>query len=126
MEARRAKVDLAHIERKNEQHGHWTRHFGKLVDAITKDPEKSKRHDAQQCPNCYYGDKIAGRIGGAAMTRTQCAFCETITMFGSTAVDILCDECARKADLCKTCGADIDLKNRKNRELPGRMDDTGG
>lgn len=35
-----------------------------------------------------------------------------------TNVDVLCVDCARRAQLCKHCGADIDLKNRRKRTLP--------
>ena len=63
---------------------------------------------------CFGGS----RIGGAAMTRWTCAFCGKQAWCGNTAVDVLCHDCAAEHGLCKHCGADIDLKNRRVWNLP--------
>ena len=72
------------------------------------DLEKIKRIAEQECVLCYYNSKI----GGAAMTNSDCGLCEKAMMFGSTNVDKLCADCAKNHDLCKHCGADINLKKR--------------
>lgn len=72
------------------------------------DPDKNKRILEQECILCYYDS----RIGGAAMTDSNCLLCEKIMHFGSTCVDNLCQPCAEKHKLCKHCGADINYKKR--------------
>lgn len=75
---------------------------------LLTDPDKIKRISEQECVICYYGSKI----GGAAMTNSNCGLCDTVMRFGSTCVDKLCKDCADKHKLCKHCGADINYKNR--------------
>ena len=72
------------------------------------DPDQQKRLDDQECVICYYGTKI----GGAAMTDSNCVICDTKMNFGSTNVDKLCTTCAKNHDLCKHCGADVNYRNR--------------
>lgn len=76
---------------------------------IVSDSDKAKRLEKQECQCCFYDS----RIGGAAMTDSTCGLCEKTTHFGSTAVDKLCKECAKKHDLCKHCGADINYNKRE-------------
>ena len=51
-------------------------------------------------------------IGGAAMTNAECGLCDTVMTFGSTVTDVLCKSCAEHNQLCRRCGADLDLTNR--------------
>lgn len=71
------------------------------------DPEKEKRILSNECQICYY---LEDRIGGAALTETNCGKCEKTIHFGSTSVDLLCKDCASSLNLCKYCGCSIDLK----------------
>lgn len=79
------------------------------IKRYLEDPEKKERIKEQECVCCYYSSKI----GGAAMTQTQCGLCEKEMYFGSTCVDALCQECAKNNKLCKHCGADMEYKTRK-------------
>ena len=65
--------------------------------SLVKDEDAEKRRAKGECVFCYYLD---GKIGGAAMTDANCAICDKITMYGSTCVDILCLDCAKKNRLC--------------------------
>lgn len=76
---------------------------------VIDDPERTDRLEDQQCQVCYYGS----RIGGAAITTTECGICGVEMTFGNTNVDILCERCAREKNVCKHCGADMEYKNRR-------------
>lgn len=96
----------------NKERVAWYR---ETVAKVDTDPEKAKRIASQQCAFCYYA---SGRIGGAAMTSVQCGLCDKDLLFGNTCVDVLCPECAKTSSLCKHCGSDIDMKERRKRVLP--------
>ena len=81
----------------------------KLTELYLSDPEKERRLAKQECVICYYGT----RIGGAAMTQSNCKLCDTTLQFSSTNVDRLCKPCAKEHGLCKHCSADIEYKERK-------------
>lgn len=74
------------------------------------DPDRDARRAAGACVVCYYG---RGRVGGAAMTTANCRVCNVKMQFGSTAVDGLCQSCARRLNLCKQCGSDRELLLRR-------------
>jgi hypothetical protein len=71
---------------------------------------RSSRLEAQNCKYCTY---IDSRIGGCAFTNSECRICGAKIINGSTCVDIVCEDCAKKNELCKHCGGDID--DRVNR-----------
>ncbi len=75
-------------------------------DLLT-DPHQTDRLAAQLCKACFYGPP---RMGGAAMTTQPCMCCGTDQMYGSTNTDVLCQPCAQAHDLCKHCGADLELR----------------
>lgn len=79
------------------------------AERIANDTDRAKRLDVQNCKCCFYN----GRMGGAAMTTQPCMCCHKPVMYGSTATDALCMDCAREHDLCKWCGGDIELRARR-------------
>lgn len=115
MEVPFRKLNYSDVENAN-----WSRK--EQVDATTaralqylSDPECDKRWASVQCVVCYYGT----RIGGAAMTKSYCGHCQMGMVFNSTSTDKLCPACAVQLDLCKHCGAGIDLKLK--RTLVGKL-----
>lgn len=88
----------------------WVESYKKKALALIEDKDKAKRIEACLCLSCYY---LSNHIGGAAMTRRECACCDKEMLFSSTYTDALCKACARDNFLCKHCTADIDLKIRK-------------
>lgn len=76
------------------------------------DPDKKARRKKQECMPCFYNK---ARIGGSAMTDTNCRLCDTEMMFGNTCVDALCLECAKEKDLCKYCGGDYRLRFKRRK-----------
>jgi hypothetical protein len=83
------------------------------------DPYRVDRLEAQECVVCFRDQ----RQSCARSSSAQCAFCDAIIRSGNSVTDILCLRCAQSTKLCKHCGADIDLKDRRKRVLPDRSDD---
>lgn len=106
MRKQRRKVDLVSIELQNNRHKDH-------IKSIRKNLEKfdSGFRDRNKCGYC--STFARSRIGGSAITTVQCALCDKELTFGNTATDILCDDCAAENNLCKQCGADQELKNRR-------------
>lgn len=100
---------------------HYT-HFNRksLKDWIERaerawaDLDREKRLERHECRWCFYA--MSTRIGGAAMTNKPCDRCETVMQFASTSTDRLCRPCGEKLGLCVSCGADIDLVDRRKLE----------
>lgn len=111
----RRRVDKVSIERANDSHKQSIAYYRKMLEGFDKDPQRAERLAATLCHSCFYNQS---RIGGASCTSEQCAFCDTVLHSGNTNVDVMCQECAKKTGLCRHCGCDMDLKNRRNRELP--------
>jgi hypothetical protein len=85
-------------------------HILNRAKTLQEDAEKKKRLATGECVVCFY----SSRIGGSAITESSCQNCKKEMIFGSTCIDKLCSECAGKENLCKYCGADIDLKIRRS------------
>ena len=82
----------------------------KWAENIANDPRKEERKASFECAPCFYSQ----RIGGCAMTQANCRGCGKVTTFPSTNTDELCSSCAAALKLCKHCGADMELKGRRN------------
>ena len=80
------------------------------ADNIRSDRLKQERLDKSECKICFY---VSGRMGGCAMTQRPCSICGKDYWYGSTCTDALCMECAREHELCKHCGADRELRERR-------------
>ena len=115
MKARKRKVDLVSIMRANSQAKEWNDAVLKKAADLTNDADKVKRLEKQLCKICHYVN--TGRIGGAVMTTMACGICDVETTFSNTCVDVMCNDCATNNDLCKHCGADINLTNKRNRVI---------
>jgi hypothetical protein len=83
----------------------------KKAELLKSDQDQEQRIGKSLCICCYYVNNA--RIAGCAITDRQCGLCETVMRFSSTATDVTCLDCAKRNDICKQCGADIDLTNRK-------------
>lgn len=89
-------------------------HAESLVESALRflaDKDAKDRRKESKCKRCYY--IWHSRIGGAAMTTQYCGICDTPVLYGSTATDKLCLPCALKHELCKQCGADVQLRPRR-------------
>jgi hypothetical protein len=115
MRAHRHVVDRSYIERSNADAKHRLNYMRKFVEQCDTDPDRQRRRDAGVCRICWYQKS---RIGGAAVTMRQCAFCHDVCHSGNTNVDVLCKACAVSYGLCSHCGADIEYVNKRSRLLP--------
>jgi hypothetical protein len=80
------------------------------ADDIRSDRLKKERLEKSECKICFY---VTGRIGGSAMTQRPCGICGKDEWYGSTCTDALCINCAKEHELCKYCGADRELRERR-------------
>lgn len=53
------------------------------------------------------------RLALQAFTYQRCMCCLKDELYSSSATDVLCEQCATENRLCKQCGADIDLNERR-------------
>lgn len=83
--------------------------FKRAQDAVA-DTKREQRLKARECPTCYY---LRGRIGGAAFTNSTCKGCGVTIVNPSTATDKYCAACSKEHRICRYCGADLELKNRR-------------
>jgi hypothetical protein len=79
-------------------------------ESYRMDVHKESRLKHQSCRYCYYirGDRIVGQ----AFTTYKCGICKQDNSWHNTGIPVLCPECAKKNNLCISCGADIELKDR--------------
>ena len=116
----RPAVTLESIRQANAQQKQRLNYWRKQLLLEEEDPQREKRLEESLCTGCFYEKS---RIGGAAITFRQCAFCTEMLNSGNTNIDIMCRDCAKAAGLCRHCGCDIDMKNRRQYALPERAPD---
>ena len=109
MKAQKRRVDLVSIEFATSRN---QMHVDSMIEAVEN--FKKKKHGVNgECKYCSYIKTT--RIGGSAMTESECGLCEKMMVFSSTVVDRLCRDCAERNLLCKHCGGDIDMKIRRKK-----------
>ena len=115
MKARKKNIDQVSIMNANRFSKTCVDTTIRNAEALTSDNERKQRLDEMLCKSCYY--LYHSRIGGQAMTDRDCGICDQTMRFSSTATDVVCLPCAVESALCKRCGADIDLKNKRNKKI---------
>ena len=109
------KIDRASIERTTNEVASYVHALIERAEAMKSDDDREIRlEEVSECVYCYvpYGPC---RQGGTKTTHRECGLCSTILHSSDTSCDVLCIECARKNDLCKHCGGDVDLKVRRKK-----------
>ena len=109
MEQRPAVMSKSLMVRETERSKSRVESWIKLAEEVSSDAKHDLRVKKCECKACFY----ASRVGGAAMTERACMCCGAVTLYGSTATDVLCQECAEKHSLCKHCGGDLELRIRR-------------
>lgn len=109
-EPRKQKIDRVSIERKNSFNKH---HIQSTRERLAAFDSYKVNKDTDLCGYCAVF--MPDRIGGSVMTTVCCAVCEKDMMFSNTNTDVLCSECAIENQLCKHCGGDVELKNRRSK-----------
>jgi hypothetical protein len=96
---------ISATERSKQQVQRWI----DLAKRVEQDVDKPKRLERHECKACFYSQ----RVGGAAITSRKCMCCDTSQTYGSTNTDVLCVKCAKEHALCKHCGGDLELRERR-------------
>jgi hypothetical protein len=61
------------------------------------------------CKACFYWP----RLGGAAITSRPCMSCLEDQQYPSTDTHVLCASCAQEHGLCRHCGGDVEMRERR-------------
>lgn len=81
----------------------------KKTRAFLADSERNKRlNEAFECPTCFYimNDLVAGQ----SFVNWNCRKCSTQQTWGNTNHPKLCNDCAKRFQLCRRCGGNVDPK----------------
>lgn len=111
MGQKKANMDVASMVWATHRAIDTKRHYVEMASKMELDPGKEQRIKKGECVACFY----TSRIGGAMITTRACGLCGKSEVYSSTATDALCPECAKKHNLCKHCGGDIDMKARRKK-----------
>ena len=111
MRSRKRTISRCSVAHSTGHAVRYAKDYQDMVDNFRGDSSIKERVDAGKCKACFYFFKA--RVGGTVMTSQECGLCDDDMMFGSTATDPLCLSCAKENGLCKQCGGDIDMKNRR-------------
>lgn len=95
-----------HSKHEKEMHEHYMHILREELTMYDMDPEKKTRISEQLCRYCYYRGKHV--LAGQAFTDAICIDCGRHMTFPTTSTDQLCPDCAKKRNLCKHCGAEMD------------------
>lgn len=104
-------ISRSSIEMSNFRNRDIVKHYIKKAEEYKSDKNREERLKACECIVCYG----SSRIGGAAITFSSCSICKADLNSGNTNIDMLCKKCANDNGLCKHCGSDIDLINRRKK-----------
>ena len=114
MKISNGKIDLYRVQSTTDRNNHQIERAIETAERLKADTDRQDRLSALECKCCHYIHW--SRMGGAAITETNCAYCQKSMTFGSTAVDYLCKDCAKELGLCKQCGGDLEGKIRRKIE----------
>lgn len=103
------------------QAARYAREAVERVRAYEADSNRVLREARHICATCWYF--FHSRFGGNSMTYCHCGICGKEMVFGNTAVDKVCPECAAEHELCTQCGGDIKTRVRR-RKWPEAAVDT--
>jgi hypothetical protein len=107
-------VDLFHVQHKTAMNREFIESTVRHVREYEGDVHRERRLKARECPWCFYFRR--GMLAGQAFTSWACSFCLKEDVHANTAHPYLCTDCSDKLGLCVTCGADLDLKQRRTLE----------
>lgn len=107
LEAKKIKYDESFkLNAKTRNKMYIEKTTGKLLAYYADNEKKIRVNHIHLCKSCYYYN--TDRIGGSAMTTSNCINCGQEMMFSNTCVDILCENCAKELKACKHCGQKMD------------------
>lgn len=116
MKAQKRVVSLVSIEWATNNAKRYAEEYTAMVERFQNDADKVNRLAQCKCKSCFYFFK--SRMGGATMTHVDCGICDSEMLFGSTAINPICDGCGKENGLCVQCGGDIEMKVRRKKPYP--------
>lgn len=83
-----------------------------LSENIKNDPDREDRLSKNLCPVCFYRN---GEMHMNAFYEKDCDICGFEMKFSTSCTGAVCMYCAGVHEICNRCGADVDLKVRKDK-----------
>ena len=80
--------------------------FKKYMNDYSEDKKKIERRKHCLCKHCSYMNKYV--VVQNAFVKTLCECCNTELIFANSDIDLYCEECAKKHNICKHCGSTMD------------------
>lgn len=102
------KNDAASINNYTDRAKNRIRHLEERIAKTYKDPNREQRLIKYECRVCFYTERICGQ----GFTKYTCAGCNIELSHPNTCVPRLCLSCAQVEEVCRNCGADLELKKR--------------
>lgn len=114
------RLDAAAIRYATSRAKGYAQELLQAVRDFEADPNRELRLEtALECKSCFYLHR--SRVGGAAMTYWTCGVCGKEDLHGSTATPRVCISCAKEHQLCRNCGGDLHMRERR-RKFPTPVD----
>lgn len=110
MKSQRKVIDRCAVARATSFAARRVSDYIKLGKNLEADSDRVERLRGSECKVCFY---VSGRIGGAALTSSQCGICDKEVHSGNTNIDAICKDCAKRNKLCAHCGADLELRRSR-------------
>ncbi len=95
-----------HIYNKTSMQYARYQEFTRMALDAKADSKQKQRLAYHECKVCFY---LSSRVGGSAITESNCTVCDAPISNASTNVDKVCRACAEKYRLCVHCGGDLEL-----------------
>lgn len=108
MEYKRKLIDKpgAYAKMESNKNNNRVDELSASLLAYYRDDDKKFRRMIALCRYHYYID--TSRIGGAAITTTNCQYCNEEVVFGNTCAGVYCEKCAKQLNVCRHCGARLE------------------
>lgn len=83
------------------------------------DDQKVSRLTHRKCKTCFYFDY---GVAGQSFSQRECksASCTELSRWHNTAVPDYCADCSKMYGICRTCGGDIEQRERRSLKPPKR------
>lgn len=104
-------MNVPNMQRATARSRHLVDGHIRLAQAMANDERHVQRKAIHWCVACFYPPTMSGQ----ACTSRACMSCGVEKMYGNTATDVLCMDCATAHALCKHCGGDLQMREGRRK-----------
>ncbi len=115
----RVELNLDQISRGTLSSEDRIKFFQRVAAHLELDTQKETRRKCHECKACYYTNRS---IAGQAFSDRPCRNiqCRTRSRHPNTDVPAFCEDCAKTYGICRRCGGDLELAERRSMNPPKR------